>query len=680
MRDTIYRAVLLFISLLFISPSSVHGKEPFNYLDVFDMHFASDPRISPDGNRIVYVRNQFDIMTDRRYTNLWTINYDGSEHRPLTSGKNNNANPRWSPGGDRLAYVSGEEGSAQIFVRWIDTGQTVSITNLTGSPGNITWSPDGKWIAYTNRVASEKPSYVKIPSAPEGAEWSAPWKVIDHVGYKRDGTGFVDPGYIHIFVVPADGGAPRQITSGQFDHGGPVWTPDGKALIFSANRGDDPDRDPSNTHIFEIDVDSREIKQLTDGRGPHNNPQISPNGELIAYTGFEDRFVGYQRTRLYIMNRDGSNPREINIDLDRDVQNVQWAANNRGLFFQYNDKGNTRLAYTDLNGSITALTENIGGTSFGRPYASGSYTVATNGRFVITLTGPSHPADIAVGQHPGRGSVARLTSLNENLFKARTLGRVEEIWFPSSYDGREIHGWIIYPPGFDPAKKYPLILEIHGGPYADYGSRFTPELQLMASQGYVVLYTNPRGSTSYGEEFAAWINHNYPSEDYDDLMSGVDYMIERGFINENELFITGGSGGGVLTGWSIGMTDRFAAAVVAKPVINWYSFALTADFYPFFTKYWFTEMPWDDPEQYLRLSPLSLVGNVKTPTMVLTGEEDYRTPMSESEQYYQALQLRGVESTLVRVPGAAHFIAARPSNLIRKVAHIVGWFDRYREQ
>jgi dipeptidyl aminopeptidase/acylaminoacyl peptidase len=680
MRHTIYRVVLLFISLSFISPSSVHGKEPFNYPDVFDMHYASDPRISPDGNRIVYVRNQFDIMTDRRYTNLWTINYDGSEHRPLTSGKNNNASPRWSPGGDRLAYVSGEEGSAQIFIRWVDTGQTVSITNLTGSPGNITWSPDGKWIAYRNRVVSEKPSFAKIPSAPEGAEWSAPWRVIDHVGYKRDGTGFVDPGYTHIFVVAADGGAPRQITGGQFDHGGPVWTPDGKALIFSANRGDDPDRDPVNTHIFEIDVDSREIKQLTDGRGPHNNPQISPNGQLIAYTGFEDRFVGYQRTRLYIMNRDGSNPREINIDLDRDVQNVQWAANNRGLFFQYNDKGNTRLAYTDLNGSMTALTENIGGTSFGRPYASGSYTVAANGRFVFTLTGPSHPADIAAGQHPGRGNVVRLTSLNENLFKARTLGRVEEIWFPSSYDGREIHGWIIYPPGFDPAKKYPLILEIHGGPYADYGSRFTPELQLMASQGYVVLYTNPRGSTSYGEEFAAWINHNYPSEDYDDLMSGVDYVIEGGFINENELFITGGSGGGVLTGWSIGKTDRFAAAVVAKPVINWYSFALTADFYPFFTKYWFTEMPWDDPEQYLRLSPLSLVGNVTTPTMVLTGEEDYRTPMSESEQYYQALQLRGVESALVRVPGAAHFIAARPSNLIRKVAYIVGWFDRYREQ
>lgn len=680
MRFVRYTVTLLCISIAIGSTAGAQEKEPFNYSDVFDLQYASDPQISPDGNHIVYVRNQFDIMTDRRYTNLWSLRYDGSEHRALTSGKDNISAPRWSPGGDRLAYVSGEEGSAQIFVRWIDTGQTVSITNLTESPGNITWSPDGKWIAFTKRVPAEKPSIAHHPSPPEGAEWSAPWKVIEHVVYKRDGSGFVDPGYTHIFIVSSEGGAPRRITHGDYNHNSPVWSPDGGTIIFSANRGEDPERDPDNTHVFEIDVESLGIKQLTGGRGPHNNPRISPDGRSIAYTGFEDRFTGYQRTRLYVMNRDGSNGREVEIDLDRDVQNVRWASDNRGLYFQYNDKGNTRLAYTDLNGNMSGLAENIGGTSHGRPYAGGSYSVAANGRFVFTLTGPDHPADIAAGQHPGRGNVTRLTSLNENLFKARTTGRVEEIWYPSSYDGREIHGWIIYPPGFDPEKKYPLILEIHGGPYADYGARFTPELQLMASQGYVVLYTNPRGSTSYGEEFAAWINHNYPSEDYDDLMSGVDYMLERGFINEKELFITGGSGGGVLTSWSIGMTDRFAAAVVAKPVINWYSFVLTADIYPFFTKYWFAEMPWDDPEQYLRFSPVSLIGNVTTPTMVLTGEEDYRTPMSESEQYYQALQLQGVESALVRVPGAAHFIAARPSNLIRKVAYIVGWFERYRER
>lgn len=679
MIHSIYGITLTFLSLLVVAFSTAQDKEPFNYLDIFDVEYVSDPQISPDGNSIVYVRNQFDVMTDKRYTNLWTIGFDGSDHRALTSGKNNNGNPRWSPDGRRLAYFSGEEGSQQIFIRWMDTGQTTAITNLMESPGNLKWSPDGKWIAFTKRVLSPKPSIGKVPPPPDGAEWSASWKVIDHVGYKRDGAGFLESGYTHIFIVSAEGGGPRQITSGDYAHNAPVWTPDGRSLIFSANRGEDPERDPNNTHIFEIDIETGELTQITEGRGPHNNPQISPNGQLIAYTGYEDRFVGYQRTRLYIINRDGSDPREIAVVLDRDVSNVRWESGNRGLFFQYDDRGNTRMAYTDLNGAVTGLAENIGGVSFGRPYSGGTYTVAENGRFVFTMTGPYHPADIAVGQHPVPGDIRRLTSLNENLIKGKELGRVEEVWYPSSHDGAEIHGWIIYPPDFDPGKKYPLILEIHGGPYANYGPRFTPELQLMASQGYVVLYTNPRGSTSYGEKFAAWINHNYPSEDYDDLMSGVDYMLEKEYIDEKELFITGGSGGGVLTSWSIGKTDRFAAAVVAKPVINWYSFALTADLYPFFSKYWFTEMPWDDPEQYLRFSPISLVGNVTTPTMILTGEEDYRTPMSESEQYYQALQLQGVESVLVRVPAASHYIAARPGNLIRKVAYIVGWFDRYRE-
>ncbi len=285
---------------------------------------------------------------------------------------------------------------------------------------------------------------------------------------------------------------------------------------------------------------------------------------------------------------------------------------------------------------------------------------------------------MAVGRRNRPDEVSRLTNLNENLFRARTLGEVEEVRYTSSHDGWDIQGWVIYPPDFDPSGSYPLILEIHGGPYSPYGSAFTAELQLMASQGYVVLYTNPRGSPGYGEEFAAYINHNYPSEDYDDLMSGVDHMLERGFIDEDQLFVTGGSGGGVLTSWIIGNTDRFAAAVPAKPVINWYSWALTADMYPFGVRYWFTARPWEDPDQYLEHSPLSLVGNVTTPTMLLTGEEDYRTPMSETEQYYAALQLQGVESMMVRVPGASHSITARPSNLIRKVAYIVGWFERYR--
>jgi acylaminoacyl-peptidase len=277
----------------------------------------------------------------------------------------------------------------------------------------------------------------------------------------------------------------------------------------------------------------------------------------------------------------------------------------------------------------------------------------------------------------GKSQSKQITRLNDDLFNHKELGDVEPIWFDSSHDGRKIQGWIVKPPGFDRQKKYPLILEIHGGPFANYGDRFAAELQLYAAAGYVVLYVNPRGSTSYGYDFAALIDHNYPSQDYDDLMSGVDEVIARGFVDPKQLYVTGGSGGGVLSSWIVGKTDRFRAAVVAKPVINWYSFVLTADHYNYFARYWFGKYPWEDPESYLKRSPLSLVGDVKTPTMLLTGEKDYRTPISESEQFYQALKLRKVDTALVRVPEASHGIASRPSYLIAKVACILKWFEMH---
>jgi acylaminoacyl-peptidase len=257
------------------------------------------------------------------------------------------------------------------------------------------------------------------------------------------------------------------------------------------------------------------------------------------------------------------------------------------------------------------------------------------------------------------------------------MARVEHVTWRSSHDEREIEGWVAYPPDYEAGRRYPLILEIHGGPYAAYGPNFAPEIQRFAAEGFVVLYANPRGSTSYGADFAQEIQSAYPGNDYDDLMSGVDALIESGVADPEQLYVTGGSGGGVLSAWIVGRTDRFRAAVVVKPVINWLSFVLTSDLYPFFRMAWFTEDPWVDPEQYWERSPLSLVGNVVTPTAVMTGESDHRTPISESEQYYQALKLRKVDTALIRVPGAPHFIARRPSHMIAKTDNIVAWFRRY---
>jgi dipeptidyl aminopeptidase/acylaminoacyl peptidase len=567
----------------------------------------------------------------------------------------------------------------------MDTGQTAKLTNVTSAPSGIAWSPDGKWVSFTMHVAEALPKVAGMPAPPEGAKWAEPARIIDKLVYRFNGPGYLKPGYTHLFVVPAEGGTPRQISSGSFQHGGEpfraseaVWTPDSKSLLMSANRRADYELEPLDSEVYEFSVSDGSVKALTKRKGPDNQPQVSPDGKLITYLGFDDKYLGYQVTKLYVMNRDGSGSRLVRGDFDRDVAGVKWSPDSKGLYFSSDDQGNTGLHYVTLDGAVRKLSGNIGsGTSASSRGATVS--VASNGNYATTYTTPYIPGDVAVGNLRTEG-LKVLTAVNEDLFAGKKLGKVEEIWYNSSKDKRKIQGWIIQPPDFDPAKKYPLILEIHGGPFANYGDRFDIEKQLLAAKGYVVLYTNPSGSTSYGGEFGNLIHHAYPGDDFHDLNSGVDAMITKGYIDPANLMVTGGSGGGVLTCWVVGHTTRFRAAVTVYPVINWYSFNLTADIGAFTTKYWFPGFPWDHVEHYEKRSLLSVVKNVKTPTMVLTGEEDYRTPMSESEQYYQALKLLGVDTKLVRVPGEPHGIQRRPSHHIAKVLSIQNWFEQYRKQ
>jgi len=677
---------ILALGLVVLSPApgfasdkpAAPAEKFFRLIDMFDLEIASDPQVSPDGTKVVFVRNFSDIMKDKKRSNLWMVDFEGQDLRPLTTGNANDFSPRWSPDGKRLLYASSAEGSVQIFVRWLDTGQTAKVTSVQKSPTSMSWSPDGKWIAFAMLVPEETKPFADLPAKPEGADWAKPAKVIQKLLYRADGEGYLEDGYSQVFVVTADGGTPRQLTHGAFNHTGPLsWTPDGRTIIFSANRHDDWEYDPLNSEIYEVSLADGTIRALTQRKGPDQSPAVSPDGKLIAYTGFDDKEQGYQVTRLYVMNRDGSSPRMVSGELDRDVEEPKWSHDGRGLYFQYDDQGNTKLGFIALDGKIQALAKDLGGVSHGRPYSSGSFSVSQDGRFAYTQSRPEYPADVAVGRK-GSSEVKRLTRLNDDLFAFKQLGATEEIRFESSFDKRKVQGWIVKPPGFDPRKKYPLILEIHGGPFANYGDRFTSEIQLFAAAGYVVLYVNPRGSTSYGEEFGNLIHHNYPGQDYDDLISGVDAVIKQGYVDPDNLFVTGGSGGGVLSAWIVGKTNRFRAAVVVKPVINWYSFVLTSDVYNFFYRYWFPGFPWDHAEHYLKRSPVSLVGNVRTPTMLMTGEADYRTPISESEQYYQALKLRKVNTVLVRLPEASHAMDARPTQLVAKVAHILKWFEKYR--
>ena len=671
--------LLLSFSLLTAVTAGAQAEtRPMKNLDVFELEVAADPQISPDGTSVVYARRSNDIMTDRARSNLWMIGTDGKSHRPLLSGKASYSSPRWSPSGDRLAYISNEQGAGpQLFVRWMDTGQTALVTNLQEAPGAIAWSPDGTEIAFVMFAESKSEPLASPPAKPKGAEWAEPVKVIEDVIYRNDGAGYARPGFRHVFVVPADGGTPRQITQGDFNHDGPVsWAPDGTAIYLSANRSDDWERDIVDGEIWRVTVVDRTMTALTDRDGPDAAPAVSPDGARVAYLGFDDEKLGYHTTKLYVMNADGSGSNVLTGEFDNSLQAIAWDSDET-LIAQYDANGRKYLARITLDGTVTPLVRDVGGVALGRPYTSGGFSVNRDGAIAYTSGRANRPSDIAVKL--GDESAKRLTRLNDDLFADVELGPVERLSWKSSADGLEIEGWMITPPDFDESKQYPLVLEIHGGPFAAYGPHFSAEAQLYAAAGYVVLYTNPRGSTSYGAEFANLIHHAYPGNDYDDLMSGVDAVIERGFVDPDQLFVTGGSGGGVLTAWIVGKTDRFRAAVVAKPVINWISFSLTADAYPFFSSYWFEKKPWEDPEGYWARSPLSLVGNVTTPTMLLTGEADYRTPISESEQYYQALQLLDVDTAMVRVPGSPHLIAGRPSNLIAKVDNILAWFERYRD-
>lgn len=670
-----YSILIVLLAIALVGNSQV--KTNLELIDIFNMEFVSDPQISPDGSQIVYVRNFKDVMTDRNLSNLWIINFDGTKNRPITTGNQNDFYPRWSHDGKKIIFKSNmADNKMKLYLMWMDTKETAPLTNTKETPGAVTWSYDDQHLSFNMFVPKKKQSIVKMPAKPEGAKWNTPPTYIDDMNYRGDGQGYLKSGNMQLFTLPIQGGTPQQLTSGEFDHGAPIWSKNNTSLYFSANTHTEEELEPMDSEIHELSINTQEIKTMTDRYGPDSNPTLSPSGSQIAYLGFDDTYKGYQVTNLYIMNTDGSDSKIISNDFDRDINNINWSNDGKGLYFQYDDEGNTKLGYITTSGKITTITENLGGLSLGRPYNAATYSASSNGKFAYTLGTTAHPADLAVATSK---STKRLTHLNDDLFAFRNVGNVEEIWWESSFDQQKIQGWIVTPPNFDPSRKYPFILEIHGGPFASYGSVYSAEIQAFAAAGYVVLYSNPRGSTSYGADFGNLIHHNYPNNDYDDLMSGVDAVIEKGYIDEENLFVTGGSGGGVLTAWIVGKTDRFAAAVVAKPVINWYSFVLYADGVQFFSKYWFGKKPWEDPESYLKRSPLSYVANVTTPTMLLTGEEDFRTPIAESEQFYAALKLENVETAMVRIPGASHGIANRPSNLIAKIASILAWFDKYKD-
>ncbi|MCG8466688.1 MAG: S9 family peptidase [Gemmatimonadetes bacterium] len=635
-----------------------------------DWERASDPRISPDGSQVVFTRSWVDKLDDRWESSIQIVNRDGTRARDLVEG----SSPRWSPDGTRLAFFAADEdGNRQIFVRWMDAEGAVSqVTRLNESPSNLAWSPDGSQLSFTMRVAAERSTAdnwnISLPR-PEGAEWTPAPRIVERLIYRQDRVGFLEESFQHIFVLPADGGTPRQITHGDHNYGAPSWEPDGHSVLFSGLIIDDADYRWQESEIYRLDVASGDFVRVTTRKGPDRNPVASPDGRYIAYVGHDTTTYDYIESALYVMNADGTNPRALTMELDRTPSGLHWAPDNDGVYFNVQADGYRNVYHASLDGEVRAVSE-------------GPQMLAVNdvsrGGVAVGMWGDAHePGDVYAFPIENPDRKTRLTKVNADVLAGVTLGEVEQVWTESSYDGLPIHGWVIKPPGFDPAHRYPMMLVIHGGPHGMYNGGFNFAWQEHAANGYVVLYTNPRGSSGYGTEFGNAIQYDYPNHDFDDLMSSVDDVVSRGYIDESNMFVYGCSGGGVLTAWVVGHTDRFRAASSNCPVVNWFSFPGQVDgnYLRWYAD--FEHFPWEDPSEHIRRSPISYVGSVTTPTMLMTGVMDLRTPISQTEQFYQALKAQRKPTAMIRFEGEWHGTSSKPSNFLRTQLYLRKWFERW---
>ncbi|HSL71695.1 MAG TPA: prolyl oligopeptidase family serine peptidase, partial [Longimicrobiales bacterium] len=513
--------------------------------DYLEWESVSNPTLSPDGRQIVFGRRWVDRQNDQWESSLYIMNADGSRMRKLTDG----SNPIWSPDGTRIAFTHrGQPSGTQIFVRWMDAeGATTQITRLTESPTDIVWTPDGKSLVFRMLVPETKSWGVegKVNALkPRSATWTQAPRIVERLNYRRDRVGFIGDGTQHIFKVPAEGGSPIQLTSGPYDHGAPQFTPDGKTIIFGGGpRVPEAEYIWRESDIYALDVATGKVTQLSSRKGPDGQPAVSPDGKMIAYTGYDYTDDTYIDSKLYVMGIDGSNPRLLTQSLDRTPSGLIWARDGSGVYFNVSSDGTQNLYFASLKGDV-------------RPVTKGSHMLNTaeigaNGLAVGTRSDAKEPGDIVTFNVRTPDRFNKLTAVNEDILAGKKIGEQEEIWY-TSVDDYKIQGWIVKPPDFDPAKKYPLMLEIHGGPHGMYNVGFSFARQEHVANGYVVLYTNPRGSSGYGSAFGNAIKRAYPSKDFDDLMKGVDEVIKKGYIDTSNLFVFGCSGGGVLTAWTVG--------------------------------------------------------------------------------------------------------------------------------
>jgi len=692
-------------TVLFL-PSEIHAqaRRPISDTDLFKFVWAADPQISPSGSQVAFVRVEADADKDRYDTQIYIVPADGSAApRPLTSGRGDRG-PRWSPDGKQLAFVrtpdpvDGKPRPPQIYLITMDGGEARMLTNAPKGASSPVWSPDGGTIAFTS-VPDTAGSDSAKKSPDTTKRHVSDVRVITRAQYRWNGAGYTDvTAHSHIWTVPASftasGGQPsaKQITNGTFDESEPIWSPDGSRLYYTSDRHLEPYYETAADELFSVPAAGGATTKVASLDGAVGSIAISPDGKKIAFTGNENgkpvRF--YDERDVYVMDATpGAKPVNLSANYDYDVEGgltgdqhppragngggIIWSGDSRSVIVVTTENGRANLRRFPIDGGASSAV-----TSGDQEIVS--YASDAKGSKLVTLVStPVNIGDLFIvdaSRIPRPASP--ITHLNDALFSTLDLPVPEEFTY-SSFDGKRIQGWILKPPGFTASRKYPLILEIHGGPNAAFGYTFTHEFDWMATKGYVVVYVNPRGSTSYGQEFANIIQHNYPGDDYKDLMAGVDEVLKRGYIDSTKMGATGGSGGGVLTNWIVGHTHRFAAAVSQRSIADWAGFWYAADF-TLFHPTWFSGPPWENQKQFADLSPITYVTNVTTPIMFVEGDADMRTPPAMGgEQMFRALKYLHKPTVMVRFPDETHELSrsGKPWHRVERLRHIVGWFDKY---
>ena len=646
--------------------SKVLDKETF-----FQMESISNPVIAPDGSQIVFTRGFVDTKKDQNASSLWIVDGRGERLRQLTEGTYRDSSAAFSPDGKRIAFLSNRSGSTQIHVMWLDTREMAQLTRLDSEPSAPLWSPDGSKIAFTVRVLDEtSPLPIKLPKTPKGAELAKSAVLVDRTVWGADGTGPTTKGFTHVFLVDANtGGTSRQVTSGDYNHNSPSFSPDGKTLYVSGIRKPDAEYLKGDSEIYAISLDTLEVKALTDRRGEDSSPEASPDGKWIAYLGHDEKGYTNDVDSLHLMSNTGENKRILATGLPSSPADLTWGSDGV-LYYSMEEKGEKNIY------SIATRTPGASPQKFTTgAHVLNGLTMARSGMNAAVRTSAKEPGVLVSFTLLRPNDLRVLVDVNKDVLEGVKLADSEELWVTSA-DGLKVQGWLMKPANFDPAKKYPMVLWIHGGPWSMYSVAWNWAFQNFAANGYAVLWMNPRGSTGYGQDFVNGIQNAYPGKDYDDLMATVDAALAKGFVDKDNLFVCGGSGGGVLTAWIVGHTDRFRAAGSMRPVINWHSFVGNTDSANWYDQ--FKKFPWEDPMEYARTSPLTYVGNVTTPTLVMTGEADMRTPIPQSEEFYRALKmLRKADTLLIRMPEEFHGWR-RPTHQISQQLYLQAWFEKYR--